>query len=363
MTALLKVTPFHFRAAEFNRLNAWENRGGFTLASHYGFADEEAAAARFGAVLADISWYWRVEISGARAGDFVARFFTRNVSALGVGAAMEALWLNDAGAVRGAGTVLRRDRDRFLLLSTEEDRDWLEAAARLYGVQIRESDEGVLALIGPATQKILTAAGLDNDLLPLRAQRQNWRDIEVQVSRLGIGFEIACAPDDALLVWDRLIAAGRAYGLIPAGQAALDMLEFESGIMRPGRDYTPSRDGFSRQPSPQFLGLCPLVDRAHLFNGRAAFLAAGDDTSLSGVLFDAAALPANAPLTTEGRIAGRVVSARYLPVMQRAAGFTVLEGAAGALKFGDIACRPVGLPFLPLPAPLGATESKAPVVQ
>ena len=32
---LLRATPFHARTAEANRLNRWENRGGFTLAAAY----------------------------------------------------------------------------------------------------------------------------------------------------------------------------------------------------------------------------------------------------------------------------------------------------------------------------------------
>lgn len=362
MTPALKATPFHARAVEANRLNAWENRGGFTLASHYGLAEEEAIAARLGAVLVDVSWHWRVEMKGAKVSEFVARFFTRNVSALGVGAAMEALWLNDAGAVRGAGTVLRRDREEFVLIATEEDRDWLSGAARLYGVELRPGTEGVLALIGPASQKILNAAGLNSEILPLRALQQSWRGVEVSVSRLGLGYEIACAADDALLVWDRLMTAGRGFALIPAGQIALDLVEFESGVMRPMRDYRPARDGFSPGPTPQSLGLSSLVDRAHLFNGRPGFVAAGPDTTLAGVLFDGDMALADTPLTMDGRPAGKTLGARYLPVLRQGAGFAVIEGAGGRFRCGDFACRSVALPFLPLPAPIPATENAAPTV-
>lgn len=361
-TALLQATPFHARAVEMNRLNAWENRGGFTLASHYGFAAEEAVAARISAAVADISWHWRVELTGDEVGAFVARFFTRNVAALGVGAAMDVLWLNDAGAVRGAGTVLRCDTHRFRLVAAEDDREWLEGAAKLYGVTVRYLSDGVLALIGPAATKILAAAGLDGDVLPLRAAEQFWRGLTVQVSRLGLGYEIAAAADDAVIVWDRLMAAGCGFALVPAGQRALDLLEFESGLMRPGRDWHSNRDGFSPEPSVRSLGLSALVDRAHLFNGRAGVLAAGPDTGLSGVLFDGDAAMANTPLTMDGRVIGRTLSALTLPVLMQGAAFAVIEKTGGKLMCGDLACRPVDLPFLPVPAPLAATESAAPAV-
>ena len=126
----------------------------------------------------------------------------------------------------------------------------------------------------------------------------HWRGLDITLCRLGLGYELWCDADSALIVWDRLMAAGRSFALLPAGQAALDVLEGESGVLRPGRDFTPSRDGFGVFPRPQDLGLCSLVDRAHIFNGKAGFLAAGRDTVLSGLLFSAA--PATAVLTHLG---------------------------------------------------------------
>lgn len=361
MTDQLLATPFHARAVEANRLNAWENRSGFTLAADYGCIEEEAVAARFAAVIADISWHWRVQVSGLRADEFVSRFFTRDPSVLGVGAALQALWLNDAGAMRGVGTVVRIGRDTFVLIAVQEDLEWLRDAARLYEVVVdeRTNAEGVVALIGPASPRVLTSAGLNADLPPLAMRKQSWRGLDVMVSRLGLGFEIWCAPDDGLIVWDRLSAAGRGHGLMPAGQTALDLLMFESGLMQPGHDFALARDGFFPQPTPQAVGLCGLVDRAHIFNGRGAMLRAGPETNLSGVLFDGETPVANVPLTHEGRTVGRILNARYSPVMQRAIAFALFDGPwpAGELRAGNATCRAVGLPFMPIPSPIGATEN------
>ncbi len=358
---ILRASPFHARVVEANHLNAWQNRGGFTLASHYGSVEEEAVAARFGAVLCDLSWHWQVEFSGTRAEEFVARFFTRNVAALGEGAAMDVLWLNDAGATRGGGTVLRYEDGSFLLTSTQEDRAWLEAAAALFGVEVREQNEteGVLAVIGPAAAKVLAAAGLEPGLLPMRFVRRDWRGVSVILSRLGLGFEIRCAADDALIVWDRLTSAGGSFALLPAGLQALDTLEFESGILRAGRDYQPARDGFTPQPGPHALGLCGLVDRTHFFNGRAAYLAAGPDTAISGIVFDAAAPVPDAPVMASGREVGRAFASRWSPALRAAAAFAVVKDCepGTAVECGDFHGRMNRLPFLPVPAAASATET------
>ena len=357
----LLATPFHARAAAANRLNAWENRCGFTLATHYGNVAEEALAARFGAVLGDLSWQWRVELVGEQAPALVSRLFTRDASALGLGAAMEVLWLNDAGAVRGQGTVVRLAPDRFRLVAAFADADWIADAARIFGVAVEDRKLGVLALIGPAAAKILKAAGLDADLPPLSFRQMVWRGLEVSLSRLSLGFAIVCDPDCALIVWDRLMAAGRGFALMPAGQAALDILEIESGVLRPGRDYTPCREGFETAPSPQSLGLCGLIDRAHLFNGRAGYLAAGPDAALCGVLFDGEAPAPNTLLTAGDAVVGSTLASCFSPVLRRAIALAVLAepwpgGPLHAIMAtGKVVGRPVGLPFLPIPAP--ATET------
>ncbi len=360
MTETLCATPFHARAAEANRFNTWETRAGFTLSSYYGSAEEEAVAARFGAVLADISWHWRVRISGVRACEFVAYCFTRDTLALSIGAALNVLWLNDSGAVRGTGTVIRETRDSFMLVSTQEDMGWLSGAASLYDVAIDECEaEGVLTLIGPLAARVVAVAGLDADVLPLSKGRQHWAGLGVSLSRLGVGFEIWCDPDDALIVWDRLMAAGRSFALVPAGQVALDTIEFESAVMRAGRDFAPARDDFVAQPLPQSLGLCALIDRAHMFNGRSGYLAGGPETTLWGVLLDTYVPLAGMPLTQEGHVVGRTIAARYSPALQRVIAYAILNepAPAGDLQVGSALCRTIGLPFLPIPGAMAPTET------
>ena len=361
MTAL-RATPFFARVAEANRLNAWENRNGFTLASG---DPREALAARFGAILADVSWQARTAISGARASEFVSRLMTRDATHLRPGEALKALWLNDAGGVRGSGTMARLGPQSFVLVSAVEDFGWIADAAALYGVAVRDvtEEEGVLTLLGPTAGKVLAAAGLEADLRPLALRKYFWRGMEVTLSRLGEGFELWCAPDDALIVWDRIVKAGRAFALCPAGQGALDIIDLESGIVQPGRDFVPARDGTTREPSPQSLGLSGLVDRDHVFNGRAGYLASGAQKVLAGILLDSETPAPQTVLTRNGLAVGRTLGSLVSPALRRAIALGVVDaGAPGtALTAGCAACRTTALPFLPTPAPLPpATEDPPP---
>ena len=358
----LRATPFHARVAEANRRNAWENRNGFTLASG---EPGEALAARFGAVLADVSWHGRAAIYGARAGEFVSRLLTRDASRLRPGEALKALWLNDAGGVRGIGTVARTGAQSFVLVSAVEDFGWIADAAALYGVAVRDvtGEEGVLTLLGPAAGKVLAAAGLERDPGPLALRKFFWRGLDVTLSRLGDGYELWCAPDDALVVWDRIVKAGRPFALCPAGQRALDIVDLESGIVQPGGDFVPARDGTAREPSPQSLGLGGLVDREHAFNGRAGFLAAGPDKVLAGILFDCETPAPQTVLLRGGLAVGHTLGSLVSPALRRAIALAVLDADAAApgtaLTAGSAACRTAALPFLPIPAPIPSGDGES----
>ena len=292
-------------------------------------------------------------ISGAHAVEFVSRLLTRDASRLQPGEALKALWLNDAGGVRGSGTMARLGPESFLLISAAEDFVWIADAAALYGVTVRDvtEEEGVLALIGPAAGKVLAAAGLEADLGPLALRRCFWRGLDVTLSRFGGGYELWCEPDDALIVWDRIVKAGRPFALCPAGQRALDIIDLESGIVQPSRDFAPARDGFSLEPSPQSLGLSGLVDRDHIFNGRAGTV--GPEKVLAGILFDSETPAPQTVLLRNGFAVGHTLGSLVSPALRRAIALAVLDADAAApgtaLTAAGAACRTCALPFLPSP--------------
>src|SRR5215472_3074348 len=163
------ATPFHLRAAECNRDNAWCERNRFTVAAHFGDAEDEAMSARMSAIVTDISWRSRIRLSGAHALECASRLVTRDPSKLGIGQGFKALWLNDAGAVRGAGVVVRRGVWEFELISAADDLDWVVSAANLFGVSATDvtRNGGGIAIIGPQAGRVLAAAGLRVTLDPL----------------------------------------------------------------------------------------------------------------------------------------------------------------------------------------------------
>jgi aminomethyltransferase len=370
---LVRATPFHARAAAANLENAWVTRNGITLASSYADTNDEALAARLRVAIADISWRWRVMLEGPRVVEFLAKLVTRDVSKLAPGTAHKALWLADDGGVRGAGVIARYGRESFLLAASASDLDWIATAAAAYNVKLRDMNEdGGLAIVGPTAQATLQAAQLPVDLEPLSFRKLSWRGIEVTLSRFGEhgGFEIWCAADDGILVWDRIARAGEGFGLEPAGIAAMDVLDLEAGIARPGRDYEPARDGGAVGPNPVALGLESLIDLDHqTFNGRAAFLAAREKEPkrLAGIEIDSDTPAPFTPLLLKGRAVGHTLCSVWSPSLRRAIALAQVDVSAFApgtkltltlppswampeLRTAD-ACV-TSLPFLKVPDPI-----------
>jgi aminomethyltransferase len=367
----VQATPFHIRAAELNRDNAWAPRNGTTLSLAYDDAGDEALAARQRVVMADISWRWRVSIEGARAADFLSRLLTRDPSKLEPGNSLKALWLGDKGGVRGACALARFGRESFRLVSAAEDAAWIANAASAFDLKPEViADEGGLALIGPQARAVLSAAGLEAELEPLAFRKLFWRGLDVTLSRWGEhgGYELWCKADDGIVVWDRLMRAGAAFGLQPAGLAAMDLLDIEAGVARPGRDYAPAREAFVPAPTPLALGLDRLIDDMQKgFNGREAWMRGRlvEKRRLVGIAFDGDTPAPFTPLTHAGKIVGHTLTSAWSPALRHAIALAQVDVAmvpAGTvlsltlppsrdlpeLRSADV--RVAELPFLKAPA-------------
>lgn len=374
MSNFLRATPFHARAAGANRQNAWVTRNGSTLANYYSNINDEALAARVRVAVADISWRWRMAFQGARVVECLQCLLTCDVSRLAPGAALKALWLSDGGGVRGAGVVARYGRESFLVASTSSDRAWFETAATQFDVTAHDisAELGGLAVIGPYAQTTLQAAGLDTNLEPLDFRKLSWRGIEVTLSRWGEhgGYEIWCGCDDGLILWDRIVQAGAPYGLAPVGVAAMEVLDLEAGIPRPGRDYAPAYDGEAVEPLALGLGLDALIDTDNTrYNGRAGYLAkrAQGRRRLVGVQIESETAAPQTPLLMHSHAIGQTLGSVYSPALRRAIALAQVDETAAkpgtglsltlptsleTPEYRSVVAQIVDLPFLPAPEAL-----------
>ncbi len=279
---MLLATPFHSRTAPLVRAETWRRWAGHQVASAYDpHPDREYAAVRSSAALFDVSPLYKYMIEGRDAARLLDRVVTRDVTTCAVGQVLYTPWCDGHGKVVDDGTVSHLEDRKFRLTSAEPNMRWLAMNAIGLDVSIRDvsRDIGALALQGPLSREILqqvTPADLTT-LKYFRLARTTMRDMPVTISRTGytgdLGYEIWVGRDRAVEAWDAITAAGRDYGLVPAGIWALDIARIEAGLIMLDVDYFSSHHAVieDQKSSPYEINLGWAVsDAKGPFNGQRA---------------------------------------------------------------------------------------------
>jgi aminomethyltransferase len=256
---------------ELQRTPLWETHralgarmvpfAGFEMPVQYASILDEHAAVRERAGLFDVSHMGQIWLEGAGAEAAVERLVTCPVASLAPGQVRYGLLCNERGGTVDDVTVYRAAGDRFLVVvnasNVEKDYRWIVRHTPA-GVEVRNrsAETGLLALQGPRAATIL-ARVVDADLAKLRRFRfvaAKAGEDALLVSRTGYtgsdGFELYCAAGACVRLWERLLAAGREDGLVPAGLGARDTLRLEAALPLYGHelddDTTPLEAGLER---------------------------------------------------------------------------------------------------------------------
>ena len=134
-------------------------------------------------------------------------------------------------------------------------------------------DYGTLSLMGPRARDVLaavTGADVTNAAFPFGAVREiavAGRPVRaLRVTYVGeLGWELHMPIGDTGVVFDALMAAGKAHGIAPAGYRAIESLRLEKGYRSWGQDITPNDDPFQAG-----LGWAVKLKSGVPFLGRAA---------------------------------------------------------------------------------------------
>jgi aminomethyltransferase len=174
-------------------------------------------------------------------------------------------WCTDDGKIIDDGTVARLGEDFFRVTSAIPTGCWLEENALGLDVEIADVSDayGALALQGPTSRDLLqnlTGADL-GELKYFGIVEDKVAGVPAAISRTGytgdLGYEIFVEAAGAEDLWDALIDTGRAYGLHPAGNTALEMVRIEAGLLLIDADFFSASQTFFavQQSSPYELGL------------------------------------------------------------------------------------------------------------
>lgn len=302
----LEESPFHARLAALNINNDWYGWSGYK--APHTLADEELEyfAIRSTAALFDISPMTKYRISGPDAEAFCNRLTVRDVRKLGVGRVHYTCWCDDQGYVLDDGTLFRLGSQEFRLCSQERHLPWLLDSAEGFDVTIRDESTDIagLALQGPVSYVVLRDAGFDGveNLKPFHLASFPHEGDSVVISRTGftgdLGYELFCPRQQALSLWDRLMAVGEKNRLRAIGYAALNHARVEAGFIVANADFVTSETALreDRLRLPDEIGLDWLVDlEKPNFNGRNAIVKAREKKTLRHILVG---------LEVEGNVAG-----------------------------------------------------------
>ena len=280
----LQHTPFHDRIVALSTTEEWMTWNTYKVARVVDKLSTEYFAVRSGCAVMDLTPMEKYRICGKDAHAYLDRLVTRDISRLRPGRVTYIIWCNDEGKVIDDGTLFQFGENDYRLCSQHHQLDWLLMSAAGFDVDIETEthDVAALAVQGPTSYSVLTAAGINDleDLKPFDIANLHCGNIPVTVSRTGytgdLGYELWTDPEHALQLWDAVFGVRGQYDIHAMGLSVLEMVRIEAGFVMPGFDFNTAesavRNGYDRSPYEVGLGWVVNLDKGH-FTGRKALIA------------------------------------------------------------------------------------------
>ena len=335
-TEPIKKTPLNARhqalGARMVPFAGWE------MPVEYSGIVNEHLAVRTKAGLFDVSHMGQVEVAGKDALAAVQYISSNDAAKLSMGQAQYSALTTPEGTFVDDLLVYRLGGEHYLLVINaghiEEKYKWIADHVKPIGdvaVVNSSSRYAMLAVQGPA------ALGIVQELtsVELSSIKYYWfaygevAGLRALISRTGYtgedGVELLVAPAVAERLWNSLLEAGAAAGLVPVGLGARDTLRLEAGMHLSGQDIDGTTtvleadlDWIIGWKKPEFLGKAALEQqkRAGLTRKLVGFEMLGPGIARHGYKAYAAG----------GE--GIVTSGTHTPFLKKAVGFAYLPIAA-----------------------------------
>lgn len=217
---------------------------GWDMPLHYGSQIEEHKAVRSDAGMFDVSHMTVVDLTGTKTRDFLRYLLANDVAKLTVpGKALYTGMLDDNAGVIDDLIVYFLSEDFFRLVvnsaTREKDLAWITKQAAAFEVTVTERPElAMIAVQGPnAKAKAATVFSAEQNaavegMKPFFGVQAGDLFIATTGYTGEAGYEIVVPQDQAVALWNALLAAG----VKPAGLGARDTLRLEAGMNLYGQD-------------------------------------------------------------------------------------------------------------------------------
>ena len=319
---------------------------GFEMPVQYRGVIEEHRTVRTAVGLFDVSHMGEIDVTGARALDFVQFVTCNDASKLVPGRAHYSGLMTPRGTFVDDLLVHKFSDDHYFLVvnAANKDKDYAYLCAQVPGfegvsVRDRSDDWAQIAVQGPraleVTQK-LTSVPLA-DIKYYRFVEGEIDGVQAIIARTGYtgedGFEVYVPPVAAAPLWRSLLSAGADAGIAPTGLGARDTLRFEACMPLYGNDIddttTPLDAGLDwivKLDKGGFLGRDLLVRQREqgITRKLVGFEMKGRGIARHGY-----------PIVSGGAEVGVVTSGTHSPTLEKALG----------MGYGPVALAAVGTPF------------------
>lgn len=295
-----KRSPLHERLAAqgayFKDVSGWEGADWYAPA---GFApkveelswgrenwfpwwEAEHHAARDGVILMDMSFMSKFLVQGRDAGRILNHISANSVDDT-VNQITYTPWLNEAGKLEADLTVTKLDEEKYWVVVTDTMHRHAETWMKRHigrndhaFVTDMTSAYAQINIQGPKSRALLqalTTADLSNEAFPFRCAREieigYAKVLCIRITYLGeLGYELYVPAEQAVHVYDLIVAVGEPVGLRHAGLKALASLRMEKGYRDYGHDIDNTDDPFEVG-----LGFAVDLNKPDGFIGKEAVLA------------------------------------------------------------------------------------------
>lgn len=337
---------------------------GFLMPVQYTGVNDEHLTVRKALGVFDVSHMGEFMITGPAALDLIQAVTSNDAAKLADGKVQYSCLPNDTGGIVDDLLVYRMAADRYMLVvnagNIAKDWAWIAKHNERFGATMEDVSgaTSLLAIQGPKAAEALQSL-TDIDLggmeyYTFQQGRFAGHD-DIIVSATGYtgagGFEVYMPNAVAEDVWNKVFAAGEAFGIKPAGLASRDTLRLEMGFCLYGNDIDDTT-------SPLEAGLGWIVKFTKDFTNSSALKAqkeAGLPRKLVGFeLLDRGIPRHDHPVQdASGAVVGRVTSGTMSPSLQKPIGMAYVPTAMskeGSELFIDVRGkalkgRVVKLPF------------------
>jgi glycine cleavage system aminomethyltransferase T len=229
-----------------------------------------------------MSFMSKFQVQGRDAGRVLNYISANNVDG-DLGTITYTQWLNEKGLLEADLTVTKLDAERYLVVVTDtmhrHGETWMRRHipdnAHAFVTDVT-SAYCQLNVQGPRARdlmKAVTSADMSDAAFPFRAAREIdigfARALCIRITYVGeLGYELYIPTEQAVHVYERLAAAGKAFDLRHAGLKALASLRMEKGYRDYGHDIDNTDNAFETG-----LGMFVDLDKPGGCIGREAALA------------------------------------------------------------------------------------------